>query len=200
MIASEFGRGCRGVTAETRAPRVGVANAASTSREASCTPTSTPSSSHCTSPSMSCSVPGADRSATQAQRRRAGLPGGRPGPARVRLRAALAAVRRPQVGAAVPLPSDRLGLQPPAAPGHALGRPRPPGSGGADAELVGPAAAGRLHPGAMCHQPRDRRTLGPGRPCRLRLLQEPAPLLWGVPAVGAGRSGRAAGGLVPGHP
>src|SRR6266545_819155 len=53
MIASESGRGCRAVTTGARVPRVGVAPATST-MEASCTPTSTPSSSHCTSPSTSC--------------------------------------------------------------------------------------------------------------------------------------------------
>jgi hypothetical protein len=49
------------VTSATRVPRVGVAIATSTSREASCTPTSTPSSWHCTSPSTSCSALAADR-------------------------------------------------------------------------------------------------------------------------------------------
>ena len=40
----------------------------------------------------------------------------------------------------------------------------PSGAGCADAELVGPAAAGRLHPGAVRGQPRDGQTLGAGRP------------------------------------
>ena len=42
------------MTSETRPPRVGVASATSTSREAPCAPVSTTSSSHCTSPSTSC--------------------------------------------------------------------------------------------------------------------------------------------------
>jgi len=78
-------------------------------------------------------------------------------------------------------------------PGH-------PGPGSADAELVGSAAPGRLDPGAVRSQPRDGQALGPGWPGRLRLLQEPAPLLLGLPAVRPGRSRRAAGRLVPGHP
>jgi hypothetical protein len=45
------------MTTETRAPRVDVATASSTSWEASCAPTSTPSVSHSTSPSTSCWVP-----------------------------------------------------------------------------------------------------------------------------------------------
>jgi hypothetical protein len=49
------------MTSVTRPPRVGVANATSTSREASCTPVSTTSSSHSTSPSMSCWNPAAGR-------------------------------------------------------------------------------------------------------------------------------------------
>ena len=59
--------------------------------------------------------------------------------------------------------------------------------GGADTELVGPAAAGRLHPGAVRGLPRDGQAVGAGRPCRLRLLQEPSPLLLGVSALCAGR-------------
>jgi hypothetical protein len=39
-----------------------------------------------------------------------------------------------------------------------------------------------------------------GRPCRLRLLQEPPPLLLGLSPVPAGYPGRPAGRLVPGHP
>jgi hypothetical protein len=49
------------VTAETRPPRVGVALATSTSWEAPCTPVSTTSSSHCTSPSTSCWARGGDQ-------------------------------------------------------------------------------------------------------------------------------------------
>jgi hypothetical protein len=52
--------GWPGVTTETRPPRVGVAFATSTSKEASCTPVSTTSSSHCTSPSTSCWSPAGD--------------------------------------------------------------------------------------------------------------------------------------------
>jgi hypothetical protein len=48
------------VTSETRPPRVGVAVATSTSREAPCAPVSTTSSSHCTSPSTSCWDPTQD--------------------------------------------------------------------------------------------------------------------------------------------
>ena len=54
------------LTTKTRPPRVGVALATSTSKEkASCTPVSTTSSSHCTSPSTSCWNPAAGRAAHQ---------------------------------------------------------------------------------------------------------------------------------------
>jgi hypothetical protein len=42
-------------------------------------------------------------------------------------------------------------------------------------------------PGAVRGLPPDRQALGPGRSCRLRLLQEPPPLLLGLSPVGACR-------------
>ena len=66
------------MTSGARAPRVGVAEATSTSWEASCTPTSTPTSRHCTSPSTTCSTPGttpaARRPAVEPQGQRTLLP------------------------------------------------------------------------------------------------------------------------------
>jgi hypothetical protein len=116
------------VTSRTRPPRVGVANATSTSEETSCTPVSTTSSSHCTSRSTSCSNPAGTRPATQAGRQRAHLPGRRPGPAGLPLRTPLTARGRSPPGPPVPLPVRPGRLQPPPAPcRRATGRhPGPP--------------------------------------------------------------------------
>jgi hypothetical protein len=76
---------------------------------------------------------------------------------------------------------------PPAAPRRTPGLPGPLRRGRAHPDLVGPTAPGGLHPCAVRGQPRDGQALGAGRACRLRLLQQPPPLLLGLPAVGAGR-------------
>src|SRR5215211_5022357 len=60
MTDAESGQEEETVTHVARSPRMGVAPATSTSKEASCSPASTTSSSHCTSPSMSCWSPAGD--------------------------------------------------------------------------------------------------------------------------------------------
>jgi hypothetical protein len=57
------------VTGVTRPPRIGVATTTPTSDEASCAPSSTTSSSHCTSPSMSCSPSGRDQAGRPGRQR-----------------------------------------------------------------------------------------------------------------------------------
>jgi hypothetical protein len=199
MIASECGRGCPGVTTQTRAPRVGVANATSTSRETSCTPTSTPSSWHCT------------------YHRRAARPPHRTRPATQLSDAELICLAVAQVLLGfnterrwLRFADHRLGHLFPYLPSAsaynrrlrraAPGRPCHPGPGRAHPNLRRPAAPGRPDPGAVCGRSGDRPPVGVGRPCRLWLLQEPASLLLGLPAVCAGRPRRPPRRLVPGHP
>jgi hypothetical protein len=137
------------VTSKTRAPRVGVAAASSTSWEAPCAPTSTPSPSHCTSPSMTCSAPEPDQAA---------LPGCLTlSWSAWRARRYCSATARSAAGCGSPtsgwatcsLTCRPHRPTPAAAPRRPAGRSGHPRPRGAHPQLVRPAAPGRLHPRAL---------------------------------------------------
>ncbi len=148
MINSELMREGRDVTSETRPPRVGVAEATSTSKEASCAPTSTTSLSHWTSSSTTSSAPtpGSAPAAVPACRTRSWSAWRSPRSCSLPGRSPLAPVLLLPAWPPVPLPARPARLQQapacrraPAAPGH-------PPPGHRRAVVVRPGAAAGCHP------------------------------------------------------
>ena len=186
------------MTGETRPPRVGVAVATSTSREAPCTPVSTTSSSHCTSPSTSCWSPAADQATHPSwpTASSSAWPSPRSCSATAPNAAGCERWLTGWVTCSLRLRAGRL--QPPAASRGTTGRHHQPCPGGGQPVVVRPVAAAGCHAGPLWPKPPDRQALGAGRLGRLRLRRQPSPLLLGAQAVCAGLSGRDAGRLVPG--
>ena len=188
------------MTTETRPPRVGVAVATSTSWEASCTPVSTTSSSHCMSPSMSWWSPAAGRAAAPGCRTPSWSAWPWP-----RCCSAItpnaAGCGRSMAGWGTCSPTC-VGRRPTTAGCAARppGRPDPGCLGGGLPVVVRPVAAAGRDPGPLRHLAGDGQAQRAGWLGRLRLGRQPSPLLLGPQAVGAGRSRRHAGCLVPGQP
>src|SRR5215218_2324482 len=200
MLDSEF-RGSRfrrnapiGEEERRRAPKLALLTATST-KEATCSPTSTPFSPHLCARRRSPAAPQRTGQATEDHRRRARHARRRPGLPRLPQGAALPALRPSPAGAPVPLypPAARL-QQAPARLGTAAGAaaqlPRLP-----LAVVLRPAAAARLDTGSLRPIARDRQALGVRGLRRLRLLRRPlAPLLGLSPLPGL-LAGRHAGRL-----
>jgi hypothetical protein len=115
----------------------------------------------------------------QAQRRRAGHPGGHAGPAGLHLRGPLAPPRQAPPAPPVPLPAPAVGLQQAPAWRRRAAAPRRPGGRQRHRAVERRRVDRRLHAGGVRPLPGDRQALGAGRVGPVRLLRQPLALVLG---------------------